>query len=46
MKRDLERRQSFPPLITGVLAEIGYAAAIGAIGIFICAVVLLLSRVL
>ena len=46
MKQNLQRRQSFPPLIAGVLAEISYAAAIGAIGTFICAVVLLLSRAL
>lgn len=46
MMRDLERRLSFPPLIAGILAEIGYAMAIGAIGISLCAVVLLLSRVL
>ena len=46
MKRSLAKRHSFSPLIAGVLAEIGYAAAIGAIGILICAAALLVSGVL
>jgi len=46
MKLDLVKRRSFPPLIAGVLAEIGYAAAIGAIGILVCAAILFASGVL
>lgn len=46
MTRDLGKKRSFLPLAAGVLAEIGYAAAIGAIGILACAAALFLSGVL
>ena len=46
MTGDPGRKQSYSPLIAGVLSEIAYATAVGVLGIFVCAVVLLLSRVL
>ena len=43
MKRSLTKRSAFSPGVAGVLAEIGYAAAIGAIGILACVAILFVS---
>ena len=41
MKGKVVRRLAIPPIIAGMIAEIGFAAAIGGIGILVCAAVLL-----
>jgi hypothetical protein len=39
MKREAMRRKEFMPVFKGVAAEIIFAAAIGVIGVLICALI-------